>query len=165
MQQQKSPVVFDHAIAHAFLVCCCPCSLVLVLQVAIHVDDEFNRLGTTVGEFTMLASRRLYVAGSPEPGELPGAKVKDNFRGCMRKVRKMSLRCGKDEILFPIFHGSIFSLIRNLRWKTGTFLSLGRFLSGSVCKQFPQILGKREAMNSAIFGYSSSDVTNKERRS
>ena len=34
----------------------------------------------------MLASKRLYVAGSPEPGELPGAKVKDNFRGCMRKV-------------------------------------------------------------------------------
>ena len=61
------------------------------LQVVIHVDEEFTRSGTTVGEFTMLASKRLYVAGSPEPGELLGAKVKDNFRGCMRKVSHVPL--------------------------------------------------------------------------
>ena len=63
------------------------------LQVVIHVDEEFTRSGTTVGEFTMLASKRLYVAGSPEPGELPGAKVRDNFRGCMRKVSHVSFGC------------------------------------------------------------------------
>ncbi len=50
------------------------------------VDDTFRRSGTTVGDFTMLSSKELFIAGSPNVATLQGSKVQDNFRGCLRKV-------------------------------------------------------------------------------
>ena len=53
---------------------------------SVQVDDDYRRTGTTVGDFTMLSSQELFVAGSPNTANLPGSKTKDNFRGCLRKV-------------------------------------------------------------------------------
>ncbi|XP_050406301.1 neurexin-3 isoform X2 [Patella vulgata] len=56
-------------------------------EISMEVDGVYRKSGSTTGEFTLLSSSVLYVAGSPNTVLLPGSRVKSNFKGCMRKVR------------------------------------------------------------------------------
>ena len=59
----------------------------LLLQVTVQIDETFKRTGTTVGDFTMLSSRELYVGGTANPSVLAaGAKYTGSFKGCLKKV-------------------------------------------------------------------------------
>lgn len=48
--------------------------------------DHIKKVGTTIGKFTMLSSKVLFLGGSLNTNTLPGSKVKQNFKGCMKKV-------------------------------------------------------------------------------
>ncbi|XP_060517696.1 neurexin 1 isoform X2 [Cylas formicarius] len=50
------------------------------------VDGVYADHSHIAGKFTMLSSSRLYVGGSINTRALPGARVHNNFVGCMRKV-------------------------------------------------------------------------------
>ncbi|XP_066263047.1 neurexin 1 isoform X2 [Euwallacea similis] len=50
------------------------------------VDGVYADHSHIAGKFTMLSSGRVYVGGSINPRALPGARVHNNFVGCMRKV-------------------------------------------------------------------------------
>ncbi|KAH1014811.1 hypothetical protein HUJ05_012636, partial [Dendroctonus ponderosae] len=50
------------------------------------VDGVYADHSHIAGKFTMLSSGRLYVGGSINTRALPGARVHNNFVGCMRKV-------------------------------------------------------------------------------
>ncbi|KAK7504775.1 hypothetical protein BaRGS_00003803, partial [Batillaria attramentaria] len=56
-------------------------------EISLEVDGIHRRTGSTTGKFTLLSSKILYVAGSPDPASLLGSRVRSNFKGCMRKVR------------------------------------------------------------------------------
>ena len=58
----------------------------MCLKVSITVDT-YHETGTTVGTFSMLSSKRLHLAGSPDSLTQNGSASLDNFRGCMKKVR------------------------------------------------------------------------------
>ena len=53
-------------------------------QVTIQVDDEIQRTGTTVGDFTMMSSKLMYIGGATTPTKLPTET--ENFRGCLKQV-------------------------------------------------------------------------------
>ena len=55
------------------------------------VDGIHRASGSTTGRYTLLSSKVLYVAGSPDTATLPGSRVRTNFKGCMRKVRMLTL--------------------------------------------------------------------------
>lgn len=70
------------------------CHVCLLLQVTVQVDDDIQRTGTTVGDFTTLASKIIYVGGMPslfsQPSSFAGSSnplMADNFRGCLKQVR------------------------------------------------------------------------------
>ncbi len=73
------------------------CVVSLPLQVAIEIrnnngESVVKETGTTIGDFTMLSSKILYVGGSPNPSELGDTpRVTDSYRGCLRRVRWKSL--------------------------------------------------------------------------
>ncbi|XP_029634772.1 neurexin-3 isoform X2 [Octopus sinensis] len=48
--------------------------------------DTIKKIGTTIGTFTLLSSKVLFLGGSLNTLNLPGSKLKQNFKGCMRKV-------------------------------------------------------------------------------
>ncbi|KAG5887691.1 hypothetical protein JTB14_002012 [Gonioctena quinquepunctata] len=50
------------------------------------VDAVYADHSHIAGKFTMLSSSRVYVGGSINTRALPGARVHNNFVGCMRKV-------------------------------------------------------------------------------
>nr|CAH7718052.1 unnamed protein product [Callosobruchus chinensis] len=50
------------------------------------VDGVYADHSHIAGKFTMLSSSKLYVGGSINTRALPGARVHNNFVGCMRKV-------------------------------------------------------------------------------
>lgn len=50
------------------------------------VDDVYTDHSHIAGKFTMLSSSRVYVGGSVNPRALLGARVHNNFVGCLRKV-------------------------------------------------------------------------------
>ncbi|XP_056637002.1 neurexin-1 isoform X2 [Diorhabda sublineata] len=50
------------------------------------IDGVYADHSHIAGKFTMLSSSRLYVGGSINTRALPGARVHNNFVGCMRKV-------------------------------------------------------------------------------
>ncbi|KAJ8924521.1 hypothetical protein NQ315_007319 [Exocentrus adspersus] len=50
------------------------------------VDGVYADHSHIAGKFTMLSSSRVYVGGSINTRALPGARVHNNFVGCMRKV-------------------------------------------------------------------------------
>ena len=58
----------------------------MCLKVSITVDDTYHETGTTVGTFSMLSSKRLHLAGSPDSLTQNRSASLDNFRGCMKKV-------------------------------------------------------------------------------
>ncbi|XP_064621737.1 neurexin 1-like isoform X2 [Lineus longissimus] len=55
------------------------------LDIRVSVDG-IEKTGTTSGEYKMLSSNILYVAGSPDTGNLPGSRIRNNFKGCMKNV-------------------------------------------------------------------------------
>jgi hypothetical protein len=57
----------------------------LSFQIRVSVDG-IEKTGTTSGEYKMLSSNILYVAGSPNTGDLPGSRIRNNFKGCMKNV-------------------------------------------------------------------------------
>ena len=57
------------------------------VQIHVEVDQNITQTGTIVGEFTILSSRVLYVAGSPSPGAVEDMGIVDNFRGCLKQVK------------------------------------------------------------------------------
>ncbi|GAB0092873.1 neurexin-1 [Sergentomyia squamirostris] len=50
------------------------------------VDDVYTDHSHIAGKFTMLSSSRVYVGGAVNPRALQGARVHNNFVGCLRKV-------------------------------------------------------------------------------
>lgn len=58
-----------------------------VLQLVAVVDDVYTDHSHIAGKFTMLSSSKVYVGGSVNPRALLGARVHNNFVGCLRKVR------------------------------------------------------------------------------
>uniref|UniRef100_A0A182LRW6 Laminin G domain-containing protein n=1 Tax=Anopheles culicifacies TaxID=139723 RepID=A0A182LRW6_9DIPT len=50
------------------------------------VDDVYTDHSHIAGKFTMLSSSRVYVGGAVNPRALLGARVHNNFVGCLRKV-------------------------------------------------------------------------------
>lgn len=48
--------------------------------------DTIKKIGTTIGTFTLLSSKVLFLGGSLNTLNLPGSKLKQNFKGCMKKV-------------------------------------------------------------------------------
>ncbi|XP_076443088.1 neurexin 1-like isoform X2 [Babylonia areolata] len=56
-------------------------------EISVEVDGIHGESGSTTGRYTLLSSKVLYVAGSPDTATLPGSRVRTNFKGCMRKVR------------------------------------------------------------------------------
>lgn len=50
------------------------------------VDDVYTDHSHIAGKFTILSSSRVYVGGSVNPRALLGARVHNNFVGCLRKV-------------------------------------------------------------------------------
>lgn len=64
-------------------------SLILILhvmQLVTVVDDVYTDHSHIAGKFTMLSSSRVYVGGAVNPRALLGARVHNNFVGCLRKV-------------------------------------------------------------------------------
>lgn len=55
------------------------------------VDDVYTDHSHIAGKFTMLSSSRVYVGGSVNPRALLGARVHNNFVGCLRKVRNAAV--------------------------------------------------------------------------
>lgn len=50
------------------------------------MDDVYTDHSHIAGKFTMLSSSRVYVGGAVNPRALLGARVHNNFVGCLRKV-------------------------------------------------------------------------------
>ncbi|XP_059050815.1 neurexin-1-like [Achroia grisella] len=55
-------------------------------RVSAVVDDVYLEHSHVAGSFTMLASSRAHVGGSLNARALPGARVHNNFIGCLKKV-------------------------------------------------------------------------------
>ena len=57
-------------------------------QVSVQVDDDLQKTGTTVGEFTMLSSKLLFVGGRPRTTSVPQLThaTNHNFKGCLKQV-------------------------------------------------------------------------------
>lgn len=58
-------------------------------QLVAVVDDVYTDHSHIAGKFTMLSSSRVYVGGSVNPRALLGARVHNNFVGCLRKVSSL----------------------------------------------------------------------------
>lgn len=75
-----------------FLFTFCIAHFVFVFVLTTHtqlvavVDDVYTDHSHIAGKFTMLSSSRVYVGGSVNPRALLGARVHNNFVGCLRKV-------------------------------------------------------------------------------
>lgn len=57
-----------------------------IFQLVAVVDDVYTDHSHIAGKFTMLSSSRVYVGGAVNPRALLGARVHNNFVGCLRKV-------------------------------------------------------------------------------
>jgi neurexin len=55
-------------------------------QLVVVVDDVYTDHSHIAGKFTILSSSKVYVGGSVNPRALLGARVHNNFVGCLRKV-------------------------------------------------------------------------------
>lgn len=87
-------------------------------QLVAVVDDVYTDHSHIAGKFTMLSSSRVYVGGAVNPRALLGARVHNNFVGCLRKVRcstakaHNSIPCFVSShhviCFFPVFAGGIF---------------------------------------------------------
>lgn len=72
------------------LSCFC-CSIIYLFQLSAVVDGVYADHSHIAGKFTMLSSSRVYVGGSLNTRALPGARVHNNFVGCMRKASEVSV--------------------------------------------------------------------------
>lgn len=70
------------------------------------VDDVYTDHSHIAGKFTMLSSSRVYVGGSVNPRALLGARVHNNFVGCLRKVSSL--------IQFIIYSMLVFVVCRRV---------------------------------------------------
>lgn len=59
---------------------------ILALQLVVVVDEVYTDHSHIAGKFTILSSSKVYVGGSVNPRALLGARVHNNFVGCLRKV-------------------------------------------------------------------------------
>jgi len=59
----------------------------LIWQISMTVDGAHTEKWKTTGTFTMLSSSKVFIGGSKEPYSLPGTSTKNNFAGCLRKVK------------------------------------------------------------------------------
>ena len=53
------------------------------------MDDDVQKTGTTVGEFSMLSSRVMFVGGRPRTTHVAHRSPADanhNFKGCLKQV-------------------------------------------------------------------------------
>lgn len=57
-----------------------------IFQLSAVVDGVYADHSHIAGKFNMLSSSKVYVGGSINTRALPGARVHNNFVGCMRKV-------------------------------------------------------------------------------
>lgn len=74
------------------MLCCLSVNNELVsFQVSAVVDDVYAEHSHVAGQFSMLASSRAHVAGSLNPRALLGARVHNNFIGCLKKVCKFEI--------------------------------------------------------------------------
>ena len=64
----------------------CNCLFVISLQVLVDVDTDIKQTRTIVGDYAILSSRVMYVAGSASPGAIGDVRIVDNFRGCLKQV-------------------------------------------------------------------------------
>ena len=63
------------------------------MKVTVQVDDDLHKTGTTVGEFTMLSSRLMFVGGHPRTAGSVGHHTpasNHNFKGCLKQVGDIS---------------------------------------------------------------------------
>lgn len=60
----------------------------IYFQLSAVVDGVYADHSHIAGKFTMLSSSKVYVGGSVNTRALHGARVHNNFVGCMRKVSK-----------------------------------------------------------------------------
>lgn len=97
-------LLFEHATG-SFVEAHLDSSFPVPVQVLITVDDTYDERGATAGEFSILASDLMYIGGSMTPSSLPGAHVKNNFVGCMKKVSSRHLKMGfvRSERIFVLF--------------------------------------------------------------
>lgn len=88
------------------------------LQLSAVVDGVYADHSHIAGKFTILSSSRVYVGGSINTRALPGARVHNNFVGCMRKVSDFFCfqfcTCAKINCLTFLFinNGKSFTLDR-----------------------------------------------------
>lgn len=69
---------------------CTICFFIICIgQISVSVDGHHNNTGTAFGDFTMLSSEVLYLAGSEDVQGLPGSQINHNFRGCMQQVHSI----------------------------------------------------------------------------
>jgi hypothetical protein len=57
-----------------------------ISQLVVVVDEVYTDHSHIAGKFTILSSSKVYVGGSVNPRALLGARVHNNFVGCLRKV-------------------------------------------------------------------------------
>lgn len=67
------------------------------------VDDVYTDHSHIAGKFTILSSSRVYVGGAVNPRALLGARVHNNFVGCLRKVMKFTKSFNNIRFHFYIF--------------------------------------------------------------
>lgn len=58
----------------------------IYFQLVVVVDEVYTDHSHIAGKFTILSSSKVYVGGSVNPRALLGARVHNNFVGCLRKV-------------------------------------------------------------------------------
>jgi len=58
------------------------------VKVSVQVDDDLQKTGTTVGEFTMLSSKLMFVGGRPRTTSVEQLTpaTNHNFKGCFKQV-------------------------------------------------------------------------------
>ncbi|CAG5136431.1 unnamed protein product, partial [Candidula unifasciata] len=57
-----------------------------VCYISVELDGVHREHGSTSGTFSRMSSNVLYVAGSPRTDTLPGSRVRNNFKGCLKRV-------------------------------------------------------------------------------
>jgi len=58
------------------------------VKVSVEADDNLQKTGTTVGEFTMLSSKVMFVGGRPRTTHVEqlAPATSYNFKGCLKQV-------------------------------------------------------------------------------
>jgi len=105
------------------------------MQIHVEIDKNITQTGTVVGEFTILSSRVLYVAGSPSHGIIEDLGIVDNFRGCLKQVNVVGVlynrlrkrRYQTNGFLIQIFCCAIIIIIENMKDYAKLISSIDKF--------------------------------------